>query len=189
MIFKKYTSINYRDVTDEWLNNKELKKFNITHARKYVDDDGNEYIVDNNNKGTYFDKKSKDYIETKKCAKLFKNVFGGKIQLQPIVNAEQGISTCDFKWKRKKDLDFEKWDLKTVEGNSNRTLDNMIKNKKRQSDNFIFDIKNNTITEEEAKEQIKHIYNDPHRNWIKIIILKSNTKIIAIYQKNEKPSS
>lgn len=174
---------NYIDVTNIWFNNAKPKTYNITHTKEYIDDNGNKYIVNNKRYGTYYDKKSKDYRETMACAKLLRNIFGGKIILQPIVSFKDGISTCDFKWLRPNCNSFEKWDLKTVNGSSNRTLDNMIKNKKRQSNNFIFDIKNHTISKEVAIKQIEHIFNDPQRNWVNIIILKEDKKIILILKK------
>lgn len=174
---------NYCEVTKEWLSKANPKSNNIIHAKKYIDDDLNEYLVDNKKNSVFYNKKSKDYIETMACVKLFRNVFGGKLEVQPIVILKDGISTCDFKWIRPYEVKQEKWDLKTVQGKSNRTLDNMIKKKKRQSYNFIFDIKHHTITPKNAKRQIKHIFNDPHRDWVDKIILKDNDKIIAIYQK------
>ena len=59
----------------------------------------------------------------------------------------------------------------------------MIKNKERQSHNFIFDIKNHSLTEKQATEQIIHIFNSPHRDWVETIMLKDDEKILFIYQK------
>lgn len=180
---------NYTNVTDEWLKNRKPRSHNITHAKGYVDDNGIFYVVDNKKNGVYFDKKSKDYSETMKCMKILRNIFGGKLQMQPIVNVVDGVSTCDFKWLRPNETKYEKWDLKTVEGSSKETLDSMIKKKKRQSHNFIFDIKNHTISEIEAKCQIMKIINSPYRQWIEKIMLIDKDEVILVYEKNEMPSS
>lgn len=180
---------NYTNVTTKWLKNGKPRSNNITHAKGYADDDGTFYVVDNKKSGVYFEKDSKDYNETMKCLKVLRNTFGGKLQIQPIVNVADGVSTCDFKWLRPNETKYEKWDLKTVEGSSKETLDSMIKKKKRQSHNFIFDIKNHTISEIEAKYQIIKIINSPYRQWIEKIMLIDKDKIILIYEKNEMPSS
>lgn len=109
--------------------------------------------------------------------------------MQPIVNVVDGVSTCDFKWLRPNETKYEKWDLKTVEGSSKETLDSMIKKKKRQSHNFIFDIKNHTISGIEAKCQIMKIINSPYRQWIEKIMLIDKDEVILVYEKNEMPSS
>lgn len=180
---------NYTNVTDEWLKNRKPRSHNITHAKGYVDDNGIFYVVDNKKNGVYFDKKSKDYSETMKCMKILRNIFGGKLQMQPIVNVVDGVSTCDFKWLRPNETKYEKWDLKTVEGSSKRTLDNMIKGKRKQSHNFVFDIRNQTLSLKEVKSQLNHIFNDEQRNWIKKIMVIGNDEIILVYEKNEMPSS
>ena len=179
----RINNMPYEDVTKKWYAEATPKNNNVTHAKYFSADNGEKYIVDNSKRHVWFDYDSKDYKETKECASLLRSIFGGKIEIQPKVDNPDAISTCDFMWTRTKDSIKEKWDLKTVEGNKSRTLDGMIKNKKRQSHNFIFDIKNHSLTEEEATKQIIHIFNDPHRDWVEKIMLKDNDRIIFIYQK------
>ena len=59
----------------------------------------------------------------------------------------------------------------------------MIKNKKRQSDNFIFSLKKHSMDINNARKQIEKIYVDPHREWIDKIILIDEKRIISIYKK------
>lgn len=179
----KTNSMRYEDVTRRWYAEATPKSNNIIHAKSFIDDKGNKYIVDNKKRHVWFDYESKDYKESKLCASLLRRIFGGKIEIQPRVNKPEGISTCDIKWIRPNNFTIEKWNLKTVEGNKNKTLDSMIKRKKRQSHNFIFDIKNHSLTEKQATNQIVHIFNDPHRDWVEKIMLKDDEKILFIYQK------
>ena len=61
--------------------------------------------------------------------------------------------------------------------------------KHKQSHNFVFDIKNHTLSLKEIKNQLNHIFNDEQRNWIEKIMVIDNDEIILIYEKNEMPSS
>ena len=58
----------YIDITQIILNTASPKSHNIRHAKSFVDDNGNVYYVDNKKNGVLFDKKSNDYIQTKRCA-------------------------------------------------------------------------------------------------------------------------
>lgn len=173
----------YEDVTQEFYKYATPKSNNVTHAKKFVTDDGREFIVNNETTGAYFDYDSQDYKDSKKCAQLLRKIFGGKIELQPVVNYEDSISTCDLKWTNPYSKTFERWDLKTIEGSKNTTLDSMIKKKKRQSHNFIFDLKNHTISKEDAQNQIIEIFNNKHRDWVETIMLKDEDEIIFIYKR------
>ena len=101
---------NYIDITKDYYQSAKPKNHNVTHAKKFVDDEDNVFVVNNKRSGAFFDYNSKDYKETIKCAHLLRNLFGGKIELQPIVNYKDGISTCDFKWKPPCSNKLEKWD-------------------------------------------------------------------------------
>lgn len=176
-------NINYIDVTKEWLNHP-IKEKKIVND-KYFIDNNIKYIVDNSKKRVWFDFNSQDYIDSLNCAKTLVKLFGGTIFMQPRVDYPLGVSTCDFKWKRNGVI--EKWDLKVPKGKSKNTLCGLIKNKKRQSNNFIFDLRNHTITKREAINQIsREIYNSQHRKWVDKIILIDNTKVLVILERKKK---
>ena len=174
---------NYRDITNLMFKYATPKSNNITHAKKFIDSSGEVFIVDGKRNGTFFDVNSKDYKDSKECAQLLRKTFGGKIKLQPVVKSKGGVQTCDLAWQRPSKKNYEKWDLKIVNGSSKRTIDRMIKDKKKQSDNFIIDIKNHSLSTQQAKSQIIHIFNDPHRQWVNMIMLKDKNKILIIYKK------
>lgn len=176
-------NINYIDVTNEWL--KQPKKKGKIVNDKYFVDKNIKYKVNNSKKRVWFDFNSQDYIDSLNCAMTLVKTFGGTIFMQPRVDYPLGISTCDFKWNRNGII--EKWDLKIPKGKSKNTLCGLIKNKKRQSDNFIFDLRNHTLTKEDAITQInKEIYNSKHRNWVNKIILIDNKRVLIVIERKMK---
>ena len=58
-------------------------------------------------------------------------------------------------------------------------IESMVK--KKQSNNFIFDISNTPISIREIKNQIDKLYESPNRKWINKIMLIKNQKLICIY--------
>ena len=110
----------------------------------------------------------------KETAEWLESTFGGEIYMVPRVNNPEGISTSDYLWNN------EFWDLKEITGNGKHTLDTAIKKKKSQSSNFLFDITNSKISNEEAIRQLKLIFKTKDRKWIKKIMLKRNKNVIII---------
>lgn len=95
----------------------------------------------------------------------------------PRVNVPESIKTADYYWNK------EYWDLKEIKGNSKRSVDNKIKYQKNQCANFIIDNSKYLITNNEAIKQIKKIFNDPKRKWIKKMILIENDKLICYFKR------
>ena len=54
---------------------------------------------------------------------------------------------------------------------------------KRQSQNFILDNSKLLISNEDAIEQIEHIYLDEKREWVNKIMLIENGKLIKIFKR------
>lgn len=96
----------------------------------------------------------------------------------PRVNIPEGIKTPDFIWNN------EYWDLKEINSYSKNIIDNIVNGTRKQTSNFIFDIKNGKISEKEIIKQIKKIYSSSYRKWINKIIIKRNNKLIAILKRD-----
>ena len=147
-------SNNYIDVTKDWISNanpnshevKELDYWVINNKKKKVD--GKNILLDY----------SKSELE---CAKWLESTFGGEIFMCPRVNFPKCIKTPDFIW------DGEYWDLKEINGNNKRTLDSTIRKAKNQLQNFIIDISKSKLTTNKILVQIKNIFDNNDRNWIK----------------------
>lgn len=75
-------------------------------------------------------------------------------------------------------------DLKEINGNGKNTIDTAIKSKRDQANNFILDIKEKCkLEDQEIIKQIEKIYNSKNRDWLDMIILKRNNKLIKIYKR------
>lgn len=161
------TELPYKDVTQEWLakatpNSHEVK--NMT----YFERDGVKYKVDGKNVVLDYSDKEKEIAE------WLESTFGGGLYMVPRVNNPKGISTPDYLWNN------EFWDLKEITGNGKHTLDTAIKKKKSQSSNFLFDMSNSKMSNEEAIKQLKLIFKTKDRHWIKKIMLIRNQNLIVI---------
>lgn len=77
----------------------------------------------------------------------------------------------------------EYWDLKNVIGDRKRVIEDLIKNKKRQSLNFIIDITDSKISDIVLMRQINKLFVSKTTNWVKNIIVKDKEKIIIICEK------
>lgn len=160
---------NYIDVTKEWINDATPNSHEIKESLNFKDKEGNIFIVDGKNVVLDY---SKDELKT---AIWLKNTFGGEIYLLPRINIPWNIKTPDFIFKN------EYWDLKTISSSGKFTIDNRINKSKNQTNNYIIDISNNNLTNEEIIKQIIMIYNSPKRNWVNKIILKRHNDVISIF--------
>ena len=169
-VLKIINEPKYINITSEWLkqanpNTHELKE------QLYFECKNIKYKVDGKNIILDYSKKEKE------VAIWIENTFGGEIFMVPKVNKPSNISTPDYIWKG------EKWDLKEIVGKSDRAVDNALKRKKEQANNFILDITKNSLDEKVFIKQIEKIYHTSGREWIDKIILKKNQKVIAIYKR------
>ena len=101
-------------------------------------------------------------------------MFGGTIEYLPNINEDKGIACADYRYKG------EFWDLKELNGNGKRTLEDAIKKKKKQSKNFIIDITKSQMTKEEILRQGIDIYSKHSLVWVDKLILKKDNELIAI---------
>lgn len=76
-------------------------------------------------------------------------------------------------------------DLKEIKSNGKRAIDNALKRKRNQANNFILDFTKNFLTNKEIIIQLKNLYSSKERSWIKSIIIVRNNKIIVIYSRKK----
>lgn len=165
-------NMEYLDITNR-IFNKDKKEYTIKEQRYFIDDKGDKYNVDGRNV------KIKHTEKEKEVAKILGEIYGGRVNLVPVVLNPPNIKTPDYIIKGKK------YDLKEIFGNSKNTIYNAITKKKGQSDNFIFDISKTEMTEIGAIEQIQDIYKSKHKSWINEIILIKNNEVLKIYQRKK----
>ena len=104
------------------------KKYQIKKQKYFIANDGTRYNVDV--KHVVLEPTSRE-IEVDS---LLGNVFGGEVKIIPRINYPKRIKTPDYI------INNKKFDLKQIAGNGKNTLDTAINKKKKQSNNFIFDI-------------------------------------------------
>ena len=167
---QKKESINFFDSIEEW---KEVSK----DEAKTVEDlqiwkhEGKEYTVD----GKYV---VLDYSKhEKEVAVVIAQKYGKNLKMVPRVLNPPGIKTPDYI------INGEKWDLKTLISKGEKVFYNLTKGKKRQANNFIFDISNIEVSDNWIQNQISSIFNSKNREWINSIIINKNKVIIKAYKR------
>ena len=171
---KKNTDIGYIDVTEEWLANATPNSHKVKDRNYYETIEGIKYYVDNKNVILEYSKKEKE------TAIWLENIFGGEIFMLPRINKPDGIMTADYL------IDNEYWDLKNINGRGKRVIEDAIKKKRNQSNNFIFDITKSKIKKDDLFNQLEKIYKSKTTNWVNKIIVKKGNKVIKCFIKIKK---
>lgn len=161
----KYTDITYKVLK------KEKQDYRLIEQQNFIDEKGVKYSVDGKNV------KIKANEKERTVANLMGKIYGGQVELVPVVLNPKGIKTPDYI------INGERFDLKEIFGNGKNTLDTAISKKKNQSNNFIFDITNTKMEEIEAIEQIQKIYKSNNRNWVEKLVLIKDNKVLKIYKR------
>lgn len=162
----------FADVTEKW------KKGNvgaqdIKDLTEYTVN-GTTYIVDGRN--VKLDYSSKE----KSVAELLLKEFGGEISMVPRVLNPQGVSTPDYIFKN------EGFDLKELIGKSKNVVYNAISKKKKQASNFVLDITNSPLDDNEILRQIEKVYWSDHTEFVdKIVVVKGDTAM-KVYERKYK---
>lgn len=160
--------MKYQDITDKYISK---KKYQIKKQKYFISDDGTKYNVD----GRHVLLKTTQ--EEKEIANILGQTLGGKVKLVPVVLEPKGIQTPDYIIHNKR------FDLKQIIGNGKNTLDTAINKKKKQSNNFVFDITKTEMSIEQALLQIERIYNAKNRTWVNTIILIKDKKVLRIFKR------
>lgn len=161
---------NYKDVTQEWLDNATPNSHIVKDAEYFTADDGTKYHVDGKNVVL-------DYSDNEKeVAEWLENTLGGEIYMVPRVNNPEGISTPDYIFRS------ENWDLKTIKGSGKQTLYHSVYKKINQSNNFIFDASSSELNIDELKKQIFKLYKREDTKFIEKVILKKH-KDMFVYKR------
>ena len=148
----------YKDITKEWVE-KAVPNSHKVIDRGYFEYKGVKYEVDSKNVVLDYSDKEKEVAE------WLESTFGGELYMIPRINKPDGIQTADYLFKD------EYWDLKEIKSNGKNAIDNRVNGLKRQTNNFIFDISGNLLSDNEIIKQIEKMYNSPKRYWVDKVIL------------------
>lgn len=137
-----------------------------------------EYIVN----GTTYKVDGKHVIlrptkQEREVADVLSVKYGKVVEFVPQVMFPQGIQTPDYL------VDGEKYDLKSPAGRGKNLLYGMLAKKNKQSPNFIFDITDCPLSEEEVRQQIDRLYMSCHTRFVKKIIVIKNGQILKVYDR------
>lgn len=113
----------------------------------------------------------------KAVAQIVANHLDKPVYLVPRVLSPKGISTPDYL------IGDARYDLKSPTGKGKNTLFDMVSKKKKQADNFIFDVSKCSLSREEVNRQIGNIYKSKHTSFVKDIIIVKDGKIIDTYHR------
>ena len=160
--------INYKDITSNFTN---IQKYKVEEKQYYQDEQGNKYKLDNKNVKIKANKKEREVAE------LLGKMYGGNVELIPVVLNPKGIKTPDYI------INGEKFDLKEPIGGSKNTIYDLFKHKSKQANNFIIDIHKSKLDRTESIKQTEKIFYSKHRMWIDTIILIENNEVFKILKR------
>ena len=160
----------YIDITNKILS-RGKQDYIVKEQKYFIDEEGNKFNVDNK------------YVilaptqREKEVASMLGEIYGGKVRIIPRINEPKNIKTPDYMIRNKK------YDLKQINGNGKYVIQGNLKGKQKQADNFVIDITNSKLNNEDAIKQIQNIYNSKHYLWIDRIILIKNKEFLIIYRR------
>ena len=74
-------------------------------------------------------------------------------------------------------------DLKSPTGRGKNVIYGLISKKRKQSDNFIIDISNCPLSDEEVERQIENLYYSPRIGFLEKIVLIKGEEVIKVYER------
>ena len=155
---------NYVDITKVYITK---TNFKLVKLAEYYEYEKQRYYPDGKN--VIFDFSQKEY----EIAVWLSNTFNASVIINPRINNPEGIKTSDYIFKN------ERWDLKTIIGNSNQVFYHAVYKNKKQSNNYIFDITNSNINIQCALKLINILYARSDVAFLdKIILIKHNQFLV-----------
>ena len=159
------------DVTEKWINSATPFSHEIEDIYEFVQD-GKKFVVDGKTVVLDYDNHEKE------VAQLLREKLGGTIQMMPRVNDPDNVSTPDYLFRG------DRYDLKTMKNSkSKKAVYNRINNALDQADNFILDISNNPLGQNEIKRQVNELFKSWHTRSVKRIIIIDSNEIIQIVER------
>lgn len=164
--------LHHEDITESWLKKETKTDPSVKDLTEYTVG-GVVYKVD----GKHI---LLDYSEKEKAiAEILSQGRGVEVYMVPRVVYPQNVSTPDYI------MDGKSYDLKQISGSSKNTLYNAIAKKKKQSSNFVFDVSDCPLTEEELIVQVEGLFRSDHTRFVDEIIIIKDGEIKKIFRRKE----
>lgn len=166
---------SFLDVTEEYLTQAKRRQGTVVELQEY-EVGGITYEVDGVNVKQRHDDRELE------IANLLRNKLGIDIKLVPEINGQyQHIPTPDYL------ISGQRWDLKELKsGTSKDLLRNIAHKKKKQTENFIFDITKCQLSLEELNRQAEALFNEYYNTkHVDGVIFIDGEEIVRILIKNK----
>ena len=98
-----------------------------------------------------------------------------RVVLQPKIEYPKGIKMPDYV------IGGKSYDLKTITGSGKNIIDNNVKGNEKQAKNFIFDITNCKLSEDDLVNQVEFVM--WRRSFVDKIIFVRNKQIIRVFER------
>lgn len=156
------------DITKEWI--KKSKKGSVEEKLFYIVN-GVKYMVDGKHIILNPTKRERE------VATILSEKHGKAVEFVPQVMYPPKIQTPDYL------IDGDRFDLKSPIGRGKNLLYGMLAKKKNQSPNFIFDITDCPLPEDDIERQINELYASWHTRFVEKIVIVKNGKILKVYDR------
>lgn len=161
--------INSMDITKEWTKSKGIKG-SVVEKQDYTVN-GTTYQVD----GKHVILRPTE--QEREVAAILSGKYGKHVEFVPQIMVPQGIRTPDYL------IDGERFDLKAPTGRSKDLFYNVVSKKRKQASNFVFDVTNCPLSEDEIRKQVEALYFSRHTRFIDMIVIMKNGEILKVYSR------
>lgn len=161
--------ISTMDITKEWTKNKGIAGV-VVNRQEYTYA-GITYKVDGKHVVLH------PTVQEKAIATVLSGQYGKTVEFVPQILYPQGIQTPDYL------IDGERFDLKSPTGKGKNLLYGLIAKKKKQSHNFVIDVTECPLSQEELAEQIEDLYRSPRVGFLEKIVFVRDGKVEKVYSR------
>ena len=113
--------------------------------------------------------------QEREVAAILSGKYGKNVQFVPQIMYPQSIQTPDYL------IDGERFDLKSPTGKSKNLLYNLVSKKREQAPNFVFDVTDCPLANDEIRRQVRMLYFSRHVRFIEKIVLIRDGEILEVY--------
>lgn len=165
----------FENVLKTWLEEATPNSHKVVELNE-IEVNGIVYRVDGIN---VFQNNSKRELEV---ADIIESTFGGELSLVPEVKGKyKGIKTPDYIYRG------GRWDLKELSnGTSKNLIRDIVHKKKGQSENFVFDISECKLSDDEIFRQAEGVFSNYNNMHAETVMIVKHDKVIKVYKRIKK---